>query len=204
MRMKRQCQQTVLLKIIMYMIITHMSLGLKFLLCLNEKCFDFKKTSQISWIFNRNRNILVWLWVQMFLLQGWVQAEVHIYTIIHNCNILTFLIALLVSPIFLLYELWPPCRYVLSNLATGYWSHFVTPNNEFKTSPTNSLILQVPQIWQIWQDTIHSFLLSPVPPCESLCQSIHLPPPSPSNSSPLPWHEQILLKSTFSKTLTYN
>ena len=41
--MKRQCQQTVLLKIIMYMIITHMSLGLKFLLCLNEKYFDFKK-----------------------------------------------------------------------------------------------------------------------------------------------------------------
>ena len=111
-----------------------------------------------------------------------------IYTIIHNCNIRTFLIALLVSPIFLLYELWPPCRYVLSNLATGYWSHFVTPNDEFKTSPTNSLILQVPQIWQIWQDTIHSFLLSPVPPCETLCQFIHLPPPSPSNSSPLPWH----------------
>ena len=43
MRMKRQCQQTVLLKIIMYMIITHMSLGLKFLLCLNEKYFNFKK-----------------------------------------------------------------------------------------------------------------------------------------------------------------
>ena len=27
----------------MYMIITHMSLGLKFLLCLNEKYFDLKK-----------------------------------------------------------------------------------------------------------------------------------------------------------------
>ena len=49
MAMKRQYQQTVLLKVIMYIIITHESLGLKFPLWLNGKRFDvfknvYKKT----------------------------------------------------------------------------------------------------------------------------------------------------------------
>ena len=43
--------------------------------------------------FQCNRFILVRLWVKIFLLQGWIQAEipVHIYTIIlclfHACNL---------------------------------------------------------------------------------------------------------------------
>ena len=56
-----------------------MNLGLKFLLCLNEKCFTFKKTIQILWIFSCNRNILVRLWVKIFLSQGWEQAEIAVH-----------------------------------------------------------------------------------------------------------------------------
>ena len=38
-----------------YMIIIHKNLGLKALLCLNGKCFDFKDKKEILWNFNCNR-----------------------------------------------------------------------------------------------------------------------------------------------------
>ena len=57
-----------------------MTLGLKFLLWLNGKLFDFKKTSfrycgfSVIYI----KCILVRLWVKVFVSQGWVEAEITI------------------------------------------------------------------------------------------------------------------------------
>ena len=62
---------TVLLKII-----KHMTLGLKFLLCLIEKFFNFKKLGQMLRIFNRNTYILVRLWIKAFASQGREKAEI--------------------------------------------------------------------------------------------------------------------------------
>ena len=67
------------------MIIFHVDLGLKFLLCLNGKCFNFKdKPIQILWTFNCNYKIILRPWLKMVLSKGCVQAEiaVHIYTIV--------------------------------------------------------------------------------------------------------------------------
>ena len=72
MTMRRQCQQTNLLQILMhmmvllmYMIIIPKKLGFKFLLCLNGKFCE--KTTQMLCIFNCHRYILVRLWVTVFL-----------------------------------------------------------------------------------------------------------------------------------------
>ena len=59
-----------------------MTLGLKFLLCLNEKLSEFKKNSiQILWIFSCNTCILVRLWVKVFVLQGWVLEKIAVNTL---------------------------------------------------------------------------------------------------------------------------
>ena len=50
-----------------------MTLGLKFLLCINGKIFDSKKTPF--------RCILVRLWVKVFVSQGWLQAEIAVPTL---------------------------------------------------------------------------------------------------------------------------
>ena len=61
---------------------SYMTLGLKFLLCLNGKLSEFKKNSiQILWIFSCNTCILVRLWVKVFVLQGWVLEKIAVNTL---------------------------------------------------------------------------------------------------------------------------
>ena len=50
-----------------------MTLGLKFILCLNGKLFDLKKISSC------NKCILVRLWANVFVSQGWVQGKITIH-----------------------------------------------------------------------------------------------------------------------------
>ena len=50
-----------------------MTLGLKFVLCLNRKLFNLKKTSSC------NKYVLVRLWVNVFVSEGWVQGEITIH-----------------------------------------------------------------------------------------------------------------------------
>ena len=50
-----------------------MTLGLKFISCLNRKLFNLKKTSSC------NKCILVRLWVNVFVSEGWVQGEITIH-----------------------------------------------------------------------------------------------------------------------------
>ena len=59
-----------------------MTLGLKILLCLNEKILDLKSNSVgILRIFSSNKCILVRLWVKKFVSQRWLQAEITTQTL---------------------------------------------------------------------------------------------------------------------------
>ena len=57
-----------------------MTLGLKYLLCIDGKIFDFNKLQTLC-ILSCNKCILVRLLGQLFLSQGWVQAEITMQTL---------------------------------------------------------------------------------------------------------------------------
>ena len=71
----------------MYMITVHMNLGLKFLSCINGKCFNFKKNPFRYYGFSIAIDTMkceidnVKLWVKVFLLKGWLQAEITVHTL---------------------------------------------------------------------------------------------------------------------------
>ena len=53
-----------------------MTLGLKFILCLNGKLFDFKKPSDIM-----DFQLQQIYFCEIFLSQGWIQAEITAHTL---------------------------------------------------------------------------------------------------------------------------
>ena len=81
-------------------------------------------------------------------------------------------------------------------------AYISTPNNDFKASSI-SLLVQILQIWQLWTDTIHSFLLRLIPLCKLKAVLIFPQSQTEITPSPLPPHSNNNMYILF-KSLTYN
>ena len=59
-----------------------MTLGLKFLLCINGKVFDLKKNPFRYYVFSVAINVFLWdCGVKVFVSEGWEQAETAVQTL---------------------------------------------------------------------------------------------------------------------------